>query len=80
MLLGLLLRLTRRVGLLLGGIVGGLSVLELLCRFLGQLGCRLYDRLVTDSNGVLYRTTPPWIESPLSADGAAIATSGDMSG
>ena len=46
MLLCLLLRLARRVGLLLGGIVGGLSVLELLCRLLGQLGSRLYDRLV----------------------------------
>lgn len=59
LLQGLLLRLTRRVGLLLGGIVGSLSVLELLCRFLGQLGSRLYDRLVTGNNGVLYRTTPP---------------------
>ena len=59
LLLCLLLRLARRVGLLLGGIVGGLSVLELLCRLLGQLGSRLYDRLVTGGNGVLYRTTPP---------------------
>ena len=59
LLLSLLLRLTRRVGLLLGGIVGGLSVLELLCRLLGQLGSRLYDRLVTGGNGILYRTTPP---------------------
>ena len=59
LLLRLLLRLARRVGLLLGGIVGGLSVLELLCRLLGQLGSRLYDRLVTGGNGVLYRTTPP---------------------
>lgn len=59
LLLRLLLRLARRVGLLLGGIVGGLSVLELLCRLLGQLGSRLYDRLVTGGNGILYRTTPP---------------------
>ena len=59
LLLCLLLRLARRVGLLLGGIVGGLSVLELLCRLLGQLGSRLYDRLVTGGNGVLYRTTTP---------------------
>ena len=59
LLLRLLLRLVRRVGLLLGGIVGGLSVLELLCRLLGQLGSRLYDRLVTGGNGILYRTTPP---------------------
>ena len=61
-------------------IVGGLSVLELLCRLLGQLGSRLYDRLVTGGNGILYRTTPPRTESPLSVDGAAIAASGDMSG
>lgn len=81
LLLRLLLRLARRVGLLLGRIVGGLSVLELLCRLLGQLGSRLYDRLVTGDNGVLYRTTPPpRTESPLSVDGAAIAASGDMSG
>lgn len=80
MLLRLLLRLARRIGVLLGGIVGGLSVLELLCRLLGQLGSRLYDRLVTGGNGVLYRTTPPRTESPLSVDGAAIAASGDMSG
>ena len=53
LLLRLLLRLVRRVGFLLGGIVGGLSVLELLCRLLGQLGSRLYDRLVTGGNGVL---------------------------
>ena len=53
LLLRLLLRLARRVGFLLGGIVGGLSVLELLCRLLGQLGSRLYDRLVTGGNGVL---------------------------
>ena len=59
LLLGLLLRLTRRVGLLLSRIISGLSVLELLCRLLGQLGSRLYDRLVTSNNGVLYRTTPP---------------------
>ena len=59
MLLCLLLRLARRVGLLLSRIVGGLSVLELLCRLLDQLGSRLYDRLVTGGNGVLYRTTPP---------------------
>ena len=59
LLLRLLLRLARRVGLLLGRIVGGLSVLELLCRLLGQLGSRLYDRLVTGDNGVFYRTTPP---------------------
>mgnify|MGYP000773416272 FL=1 len=59
LLLRLLLRLARRVGLLLGRIVGGLSVLELLCRLLGQLSSRLYDRLVTGDNGVLYRTTPP---------------------
>ena len=59
LLLRLLLRLARRIGVLLGGIVGGLSVLELLCRLLGQLGSRLYDRLVTGGNGVLYRTTPP---------------------
>ena len=58
-LLGLLLRLARRIGLLLGGIVGRLSVLELLCRLLGKLGSRLCDRLVTGGNGVLYRTTPP---------------------
>lgn len=80
MLLRLLLRLARRVGLLLGGIVGGLSVLELLCRLLGQLGSRLYDRLVTGGNGILYRTTPPCTESPLPVDGAAIAASGDISG
>ena len=59
LLLRLLLRLARRIGVLLGGIVGGLSVLELLCRLLGQLGSRLYDRLVTGGNGILYRTTPP---------------------
>lgn len=59
MLLRLLLRLARRIGLLLGGIVGRLSVLELLCRLLRQLGSRLCDRLVTGGNGVLYRTTPP---------------------
>ncbi len=59
LLLRLLLRLARRVGLLLSSIVSGLSVLELLCRLLGQLGSRLYDRLVTGDNGVLYRTTPP---------------------
>ena len=59
LLLRLLLRLARRVGLLLGRIVSGLSVLELLCRLLGQLGSRLYDRLVTGDNGFLYRTTPP---------------------
>ena len=59
LLLGLLLRLTRRVGLLLSRIVSGLSVLELLCRLLGQLGSRLYDRLVTGDNGVFYRATPP---------------------
>ena len=58
-LLGLLLRLSRGINLLLGGIVGRLSVLELLCRLLRQLGSRLCDRLVTGGNGVLYRTTPP---------------------
>lgn len=79
-LLSLLLRLSRGINLLLGGIVGRLSVLELLCRLLRQLGSRLCDRLVTGGNGVLYRTTPPRTESPLSVDGAAIAASGDMSG
>lgn len=58
-LLSLLLRLSRGINLLLGGIVGRLSVLELLCRLLRQLGSRLCDRLVTGGNGVLYRTTPP---------------------
>lgn len=80
MLLRLLLRLARRINLLLGGVVGLLGGLELLCRLLGKLGSRLRDRLVTGGNGVLYRTTPPRTESPLSVDGAAIAASGDMSG
>lgn len=59
MLLGLLLRLSRGINLLLGGVVGLLGGLELLCRLLGKLGSRLCDRLVTGGNGVLYRTTPP---------------------
>lgn len=58
-LLGLLLRLSRGINLLLGGVVGLLGGLELLCRLLRQLGSRLCDRLVTGGNGVLYRTTPP---------------------
>ena len=58
-LLGLLLRFSRGINLLLGGVVGLLGGLELLCRLLGKLGSRLCDRLVTGGNGVLYRTTPP---------------------
>ena len=58
-LLGLLLRLSRGINLLLGGVVGLLGGLELLCRLLGKLGSHLCDRLVTGGNGVLYRTTPP---------------------
>ena len=80
MLLSLLLCLTRGIGLLLSRIIGRLGSLKLLCRLLGQLRRRLRDRLVTGGNGILYRTTPPRTESPLSVDGAAIAASGDMSG